>query len=101
MASPESGWLRRPPTNAARKDRVAVTHRWSARPIVLAMILAVSDLVGMLIALPAAFVALFVGFRLVAAISAEQGRKGIDDRSNRVGRILVGVLGGLVGRDRH
>ena len=41
---------------------------------------------------------MFLGLKLLVAIGQMQGRKSYSDDSNRVGRLVTGVLGSFLGR---
>ena len=41
---------------------------------------------------------LFLGLKLIVAIGQMQGRKSYSDDSNRIGRLVTGVLGSFFGR---
>ena len=41
---------------------------------------------------------MFLGLKLLVAIGQMQGRKSYSDDSNRVGRLVTGVLGSFFGR---
>jgi hypothetical protein len=41
---------------------------------------------------------MFLGLKLLVAIGQMQGRKSYADQSNRIGRLVTGVLGSFFGR---